>query len=96
MLTHKTKKTTSKLVNWHWLFVFFSVFSWFCKIFKLAIGFFWFFWHWFWPKFEIENCFLVSIKFQIEVKGKPADYFLSDTDRIWLGFGFSTYGMWLD
>ena len=34
-----------KFPNWHW---FFLVFFWFFLVF---------FWHWFWPEFEIGNCF---------------------------------------
>ncbi|KAL5261519.1 hypothetical protein ACHWQZ_G007285 [Mnemiopsis leidyi] len=33
---------------------------------------------------------------EIHVKGKPADHSLSDTDKIWLAFGFSTYGTMAD
>ena len=40
-------------------FWFFLVFFWFFKISKLALVFFGFFWHWFWPEFEIGNCFFL-------------------------------------
>ena len=65
MLTQKkTKKkpvATPKSANWHW---FFLVFFWFFRISKLALvfffGSFWFFWHWFWPEFEIGNWFFLA------------------------------------
>ena len=50
---------TPKSVNWHcffWFFLFFLVFLNF-QIGIVFFGFFLFFWHWFWPEFEVGNCF---------------------------------------
>ena len=66
----KTKKTTSRYTKigklalvFFWFFLVFFGFlkfpnwHWFFLVFLVFFGFFWFFWHWFWPEFEIANCF---------------------------------------
>ena len=41
----------------------------------------------------MQFCFYTSrIFFQVEQTGKPSEFSLTNTNRIWLSFGLSTYG----
>ena len=58
----KKPVATPKLANWHWFFWFFLVFFGFLKFPNwhwFFLVFFGFFWHWFWPEFEIGNWFFL-------------------------------------
>ena len=117
VLTQKKPKKTSRYTKIGKLALVFFGFFWFFLVFlnfQIGIGFFWFFlvffgffWHWFWPEFEIENwfflvffgffwLFLVFFGIGLGQHSKLETGFLGSVGFFWFFLGFFGFFWYLN